>query len=257
MLLLAAGLFAYLAGAISGLACWRRPSTARTASCACAILGAILQLAASSAVLAGAKVATWPLPVSSPLFPWTIRLDALSAWFNLALAILALAVSVYSFDYLRPMERSRNLGALGFFYNLLLLSLTLVFTAADAFFFLTAWELMTISAFCLVTFEHEKQEARRAAIVFLIMSHAGSGLLLAAFLLLSVFTGSLDFAAFHLRASEMTPGAQGAVFLLFFLGFGVKAGIVPLHVWLPDAHPEAPSNISAVMSGIVIKTGIY
>ena len=108
------------------------------------------------------------------LFPCTVRLDPLSAWFTLALALLALAVSVYSFGYLRPMERTRNLGALGFFYNALLLGLALVFTAANAFFFLSAWEVMALSAFCLVTFEHEKAETRRAAVVYLIMSHAGT-----------------------------------------------------------------------------------
>src|ERR1035437_7624225 len=155
------------------------------------------------------------------------------------------------------MERTRNLGAMGFFYNFLLLSLTLVFAASNAFFFLVAWEVMTIAAFCLVTFVHEKAETRLAALVFLIMSHAGTGLLLAGFLLLAAFGGSLDFASFHLLASKFPPAGQGAIFVLFFLGFGVKAGVVPLHIWLPDAHPVAPSNISALMSGIVIKTGIY
>jgi hydrogenase-4 component B len=93
--------------------------------------------------------------------------------------------------------------------------------------------------------------------VFLVMSHAGTGLLLVAFLVLANTAGSLDFARFHLLGSQLPPLVQGVVFLLFFLGFGVKAGIVPLHIWLPDAHPVAPSNVSALMSGIVIKTGIY
>ncbi len=255
MTLLAAGLASWLVGALASLVAWRRPA-ARALAMSFALLGAILQGVASWTVLTSAGADTWTMPVGS-LFPWTIRLDPLSAWFNLALAMLAVAVTLYSFGYLRPMARRRNLGVLGFFYNLLLLSLTLVFTASNAFFFLTAWELMTIAAFSLVTFEHEKAETRRAAMVFLIMSHAGSGLLLAAFLVLAAFTGTLDFARLHLLASQLPPGAQGAVFLLFFLGFGVKAGIVPLHIWLPDAHPVAPSNISALMSGIVIKSGIY
>jgi hydrogenase-4 component B len=257
MPVLGTGLLLYSAGAAAGLACWKRPAAARVLTLVFALLGAIAQAAASIAALAGGAIVTWTLPIATPLWPWTVRLDPLSAWFTLTLAILAFAVTVYSFGYLRSMERSRNLGAFGFLYNLLLLSLTLVFIAANAFFFLTAWELMAIAAYCVVTFEHEKQEARRAAMTFFIMSHAGTGLLLAAFLLLSVFTGSLDFAAFHLRASQLPAVEQGAVFLLFFLGFGVKAGIVPLHIWLPDAHPVAPSNISALMSGIVIKTGIY
>ena len=200
--------------------------------------------------------ATASLPLVT-IFPCTVRLDPLSAWFTLALALLALAVSVYSIEYLRPMEGTRNLGALGFFYNALLLGLALVFTAANAFFFLSAWEVMAVAGFCLVTFEHEKAEARSAAVVYLIMSHAGTVMVLTAFLLLGAFAGNVDFASFHLLASKLPPAELGAVFLLFFAGFGVKAGIVPLHIWLPDAHPVAPSNVSALMSGIVIKCGIY
>ena len=255
--LFGAGLLCYLVGAAAAAAAWNRPALARVAAFTLAILGSLLQAVASCMTLAGAATVTWNLAPSGALFPWTVRLDPLSAWFNLALAILALAVNVYSLGYLRPMERTRNLGALGFFYNLLLLSLTLVFTAGNAFFFLVVWEVMTLAAFCLVVFEHEKAETRRAAMLFLIMSHAGSGMLLAGFLLLSAFGGSMEFASLHLLASKLPPVQQGVVFLLFFLGFGVKAGIVPLHIWLPDAHPVAPSNISALMSGIVIKTGIY
>jgi hydrogenase-4 component B len=251
------GLLAYLAGAAAGLGTWRNSAATRQSSFGLALAGSILHAIAACAAMSHITAAAWNLPSALALFPWTVRLDPLSAWFLLALSLLAAAVTVYSFGYLRPMEHTRNLGAMGFFYNLLLLSLALVFTAANAFFFLLAWELMAIAAFCLVTFEHEKEEARRAAMVFLIMSHAGTGLLLAAFLMLGAFGGSLDFAGFHLLASHLPASQQGVVFVLFFLGFGVKAGVVPLHIWLPDAHPVAPSNISALMSGIVIKSGIY
>ncbi|HXB74362.1 MAG TPA: hydrogenase 4 subunit B [Candidatus Acidoferrales bacterium] len=253
----AAALAAYLLGAIAGLACWRRPADGRRIAFGLALAGSLLLAAAAAGALAGGKAVTWTLPVGVTLFPWTARLDPLSAFFTLTLALLAIAVSIYSLGYLKEMEAQRNVGILGFFYNLVLLSLALVFTAANAFFFLIAWELMSITAFCLVTFEHEKPEARRAAVLFLVMSHAGTGLLLAGFLILGALAGSVDFARFHLLASTLSPFDQGFVFLLFFLGFGVKAGVVPLHIWLPDAHPVAPSNISALMSGIVIKTGIY
>ena len=251
-LFLASALASFVAGAIAGLATWKRPSAARIVSFAFAVLGSLLLAGAGGLALARPTAAAWNLPLLT-LFPCTVRLDPLSAWFTIALALLALAASVYSFGYLRPMERTRNLGALGFFYNALLLGLALVFTAANAFFFLFAWEVMALSSFCLVIFEHEKAGTRRAAVVYLIMSHAGSAMILAAFLLLSAFAGNTDFAGFHLLASKLPPAEQGAVFLLFFAGFGVKAGIVPLHIWLPDAHPVAPSNISALMSGIVIK----
>ena len=251
------GLAAYMAGAVAGLAGFRNAGRARKAAFGLAFAGALLEIAAAALALWQGDATTWTLPSGVPLFAWTVRVNALSAFFNLALGILAAAVSIYSFGYLREMEGKRNVGVLGFFYNLLLLSLTLVFAAANAFFFLVAWEVMALSAYCLVSFEHEKEATRRAGTLFLIMSHAGTGLLLIGFLILARASGSLDFASFHHLASRLPAGQQGAVFLLFFVGFGVKAGVIPVHVWLPAAHPVAPSNISALMSGIVIKTGIY
>ncbi len=252
-----ATLIAYLAGAACGLACFRSPRLARLGACGFALLGALAQIACAVSALLSGEQAAWTLPFGVELFSWSVRITPLAAYFDLALGVLAAAVSIYSFGYLREMEGRRNLGVLGFFYNILLLSLTLVFTAANAFFFLVAWEVMALSAWCLVSFEHEKPSTRRAGMIFLIMSHAGTGLLLIAFLILAQACGSLDFANFHLLASRLSPGQQGAVFVLFFLGFGVKAGVIPIHVWLPHAHPVAPSNISALMSGIVIKSGIY
>ena len=252
-----AGLAAYLAGAAVSLTGFRDPRRARLGAFSFALAGAVLELLAAAVALGRGAVTAWSLPCGIALFSWTIRLNALSAFFNLALAILAVAASVYSFGYLRAWEGRRNIAGLGFFYNTMLLGLTLVFSAGDAFFFLVAWEVMAVSAYFLVSYEHEKAETRRAGMVFLIMSHAGTGLLLIAFLLLSKASGSLSFASFHQIASTLPAWEQGAVLLLFFAGFGVKAGIIPLHIWLPSAHPAAPSNISALMSGIVIKTGIY
>jgi hydrogenase-4 component B len=252
-----AGLLAYLAGAAASLAGFRSPGHARRGAFGFAIAGALLELAAAAVSLGGGSVTRMSLPCGVPLFSWTIRINALSAFFNLALGTVALAASIYSLGYLRAWEGRRNLTGLGFFYNAMLLSLTLVFAAGDAFFFLLAWEVMAVSAYFLVSYQHEKAETRRAGMVFLIMSHAGTGLLLAAFLILAKTSGSLSFDTFHRLASQLPAWEQGAVLLLFFAGFGVKAGIIPLHVWLPSAHPAAPSNISALMSGIVIKTGIY
>ncbi|MGA3082376.1 MAG: proton-conducting transporter membrane subunit, partial [Terracidiphilus sp.] len=251
------GIVVWLAGAAASLALGRRPAAARRAACGAALAGSLLDMAASAASLFSASPTPIALPFGNPAFTWAIRLDPLSAYFNVTLAVLAAAVSLYSFGYLREMEGRRNLGAFGFFFNILLLSLALVFTASDVFFFLVAWEVMALTAFCLIGFEHEKKETRNAGVLFLIMSHAGTGLLLIAFLVLASVSGSLDFSSFHLLASRLTPLQQGTVFLLFLFGFGVKAGMVPVHIWLPEAHPVAPSNVSALMSGIVIKTGIY
>jgi hydrogenase-4 component B len=251
------GIVVWLAGAAASLALWRRPARARRVACGTALAGSLLDLAASAAAISGRSPALIDLPFGNSIFSWSIRIDPLSAYFNLTLCVLAAAVSVYSFGYLKEMEGRRNLGAFGFFFNLLLLSLALVFTASNAFFFLVAWEVMALSSYFLISFEHEKEKTRNAGMLFLIMSHAGTGLLLIAFLVLASASGSLEFSSFHLLASSLTPLRQGFVFLLFLFGFGVKAGLVPLHIWLPDAHPVAPSNVSALMSGIVIKTGIY
>jgi len=245
----------YLSGAIAGLASIRRPSVARFVVFSFALLGALLETAASWMAIAQGTTTQWSLPSGIDLFTWSVRLDPMSAYFSLALGILATAVSIFSFGYLRNWKN--KIGVLGFFYNVLLLSLALVFTASNVFFFLVAWEVMALSAYCLVSFEHAKEEARKAGILFLIMSHAGTGLILIAFLILSTAAGRLDFTSFHLLASKLSAGQQATVFVLFFFGFGVKAGIIPIHVWLPAAHSVAPSNISALMSGIVIQAGIY
>ena len=155
---------------------------------------------------------------------------------------------------------------LGAFFNALLLATTLVFLADNAFFFLIAWEIMALTAYCLVSFEHEKDETRNAGVLYFVMSHIGTGCLILGFLLLFQASGqaagdfgqrAYSFDGFHGLGNRMSPGARNAAFLLFLFGFGVKAGIVPLHIWLPAAHPVAPSNVSALMSGVLIKTGIY
>jgi hydrogenase-4 component B len=251
------GIIVWLAGAMASLVLWRHPPAARRVGCGAALGGSLLVLVGSAAAIFSGNSTEISLPFGNPVFSWAIRMDPLSAFFNVTLAALAAAVSLYSFGYLRPMEGRRNLGAFGFFFNLQLLSLALVFTASNAFFFLVTWEVMALAAFCLISFEHEKKETRNAGVLFMIMSHAGTGLLLIAFLVLASASGSLDFSSFHLLASRLPPLQQGTVFVLFLFGFGVKAGLVPVHIWRPKAHPVAPSNVSALMSGIVIKTGIY
>ncbi len=245
------GLLAYAVGAVAGLAASHKPKWARVLCCGFATLGGLLQTGACALSLLSGAGTHWEIPAGVPFLVYGFRLDALSTYFNLILSLLATAVSVYSFGYLRSLDRNRTLGVLGFFYNLLLLSLTAVFTASNAFFFLIAWEVMALSAYCLVSFEHRHPATRDAGVLFFVMSHAGTGCLLVGFLLLSARSGSLDFSSF-----ARGPW-QASIFLLFLVGFGVKAGIIPLHIWLPAAHPVAPSNVSALMSGIVIKAGIY
>ncbi len=251
------GMILYAAAGLFGLVAARHRRLVRIVACAFASLGAVLEAIASLAVIADVHETMISIPSGVFFIQYTFRLDPLSCYFNLALAVVSFAVSIYSLGYLSGFDARKPLGVFCFFYCLLLISLTAVFTAANAVLFLIAWEVMALAAYFLVSFDHEREEARRAGILFFIMSHAGTGALLVAFLLLGTWAGSFDFSAFHLTGQTLTPIQQGSLFLLFFLGFGVKAGMVPVHVWLPAAHPAAPSNVSALMSAILIKTGIY
>ncbi len=248
---------AYLIGAFASLACWRKPALARRICCSAALAGAALGgLTSVLGILRGTQV-TWSVPSGIPLFAYSFSYDALAGFFNLALVIPVAAVSIYSFGYLKEFEGKRNVGVFSFLFHLLLLSLTIVFTAANAFLFLIAWEVMALAAYGLVTFYHEDGETRRAGLLYIIMAHIDAGCLLLGFALLIHASGSAEFASFRPIATQLSNGQQTAAFVLFFLGFGIKAGVIPFHIWLPAAHPVAPSNISALLSGIVIKTGVY
>src|SRR5229473_3044369 len=251
------GVATYSAGACSSLASWQKPTLARYISCGTALAGAVTGgVAAVLGILQGTPV-RWSIPSGIPLFAYSFSYDALSGFFNLTLAILAIAVSIYSFGYLKEFEARRNIGFFGFLFHLLLLSLTIVFTAANAFLFLIGWEVMALAAYGLVAFYHEREESRSAGLLYVIMAHIDVGCLLLGFSLLIQASGSTDFASFHTAAAQLSGGRQAIAFVLFFLGFGIKAGVIPFHIWLPAAHPVAPGPISALLSGIVLKAGIY
>ena len=256
---LTAALAAYLLGGVGALLAVRRERLANALGFGGAALAGLLGVNAAVSHLIGSSAAIrFALaPSLIPLLQFTVRLDGLGAFFVLIVSALGLALSVYSIGYVRSYYGRKSVGVMGAFYNLLLLTITLVFVADNAFLFLIAWEVMALSAFCLVAFEHEHRETRDASVLFLVMSHIGAGCLVLAFLLLVPAGGSYDFANLRESAATLPPLRRDLVFLLFLVGFGIKAGLVPLHVWLPAAHPVAPSNVSALMSGVLIKTGIY
>jgi len=247
----------YLVGAFASIAVWRRPALARRVCCSAGLTGAILGGFSAILAILRDKPVVWWVPSGIPLFTYSFSYDALAGFFNLALAVLAAAVSIYSFGYLKEFEGKRNIALFGFLFQLLLLSLTVIFTAANAFLFLISWEVGALASYGLVTFYHEDQETRKAGLLYIIMAHIDAGCLLLGFALLINASGSAEFSSFHAIAAHLSTRQQTAAFVLFFLGFGIKAGIIPFHIWLPAAHPVAPSNISALLSGIVIKTGIY
>jgi formate hydrogenlyase subunit 3/multisubunit Na+/H+ antiporter MnhD subunit len=196
------------------------------------------------------------LPWTPPYGAFEVGLDRLSAFLLVPLLVLALLCAFYGSAYLKNHREPKRLAPAALFFNLLVASMMLVLIARDALVFLVAWEAMTLSSYLLVTLEHEKAEVRRAGWVYLIAGHVGVTMLLLLFLLLARQTGSVEFETFrHMGSPRLTLSI--VLFALATLGFGVKAGFVPMHVWLPEAHAAAPSHVSALMSGMLIKLGLY
>ncbi|HEU0009017.1 MAG TPA: proton-conducting transporter membrane subunit, partial [Verrucomicrobiae bacterium] len=263
--LLQLSLCGYGLGAVAGLMFLQRERLANLFSFGAASLSGGCGMLAALLFLTGGDGAPARqielLPSLIPYFrftvPYTARLDALGAFFVLLVSLLALALSTYSLGYARGYYGRKSVGVLGAFYNALLLATTVVFVADNIWLFLIGWELMALTAYCLVSFEHEKTETRQAGVLYFIMSHIDAGCIMLGFLLLFQASGDYGFDSLRAVGAKMSPGKRDAAFMLFLVGFGIKAGIVPLHIWLPAAHPVAPSNVSALMSGVLIKTGIY
>ena len=192
-----------------------------------------------------------------PLLTFSIRLDPLASFFVLTISAVGLSSSVYGRGYVTEWEGRASIALLGSLFNGFLLSMTLVVIADNGFFFLLIWELMSLLSYFLVVTEHDLAEVRHAGFFYLIMTHVGTAFILLAFLLFFQQTGSFSFETFRHLAGPLSSELRTGLFLAALIGFGAKAGIVPLHVWLPYAHPAAPSHISALMSGVMIKTAIY
>lgn len=225
--------------------------TAERVAAALSAIGSVVGLAGA----AGAFVAPEP---SLFLSPWQVpggaillRVDALAAAFLAVIFLVSGLSAVYGLGYWSHSERPQSAARLRFFLSLMTAGLALVVTAAHAVFFLLAWELMAVSAFFLVAADDGLPEVRRAAWVYLVATHTGTACLFAAFALLRAGSGSFELW-------PVVPGSPpSVVFLLGIVGFGMKAGIVPLHFWLPAAHASAPSHVSALMSGVMLKAGVY
>ncbi|MFI5394359.1 MAG: proton-conducting transporter membrane subunit [Candidatus Binatia bacterium] len=217
-----------------------------------AVGGCVLGLIPVARALLGAPSSSVRLAWQIPGGSFFIQLDALSALFLLPILGLSALAAVYGSEYLLVYREKKWLGPPWFFYNILVASMVLVVVARNGMLFLMAWEVMALASFFLVTFEDETDDVREAGWTYLVATHLGTAFLLAFFLLLGRGSGSLDFD--RLAAA---PAEASLLFLLAVVGFGTKAGFMPFHVWLPEAHPAAPSHVSAVMSGVMLKTGIY
>jgi hydrogenase-4 component B len=251
LLLLAVLLFC--AAAILSLLFRKWDGLARYASGIAGMVASLLGGLAATEVFIGTS-ATIELASWAPFGNFALRLDGLSAFMVGMICLLAFATSLYSISYLESYDK-RGPGALGFFNNLFIAAMLLVVSVANAFYFLIFWECMTLASYFVVIFEQEKKESVEAGYLYFLISHIGTALIMLAFFLLYQQTGRLDFNSF--RGATLPESTKNLAFLLAFFGFGAKAGIVPLHVWLPRAHPAAPSHASALLSGVMIKTAVY
>ena len=195
-------------------------------------------------------MASYLTPLSFANF--TLLLNPLSGLILLLINVLALVAWIYGFSYFKEYEGKA--GYIGFFMNLFVAAMNFVVTADNAFWFLVFFELMSMTSYFLVIVDHT-EEANRGGLMYLIVAHVGFLLIMVSYMIMATQTGSLEFQSF--RTAQFSPAIASAAFALAFFGFGCKAGIVPLHSWLPQAHPAAPSNVSALMSGGMIKIGVF
>ena len=196
----------------------------------------------------------WALPELGVLH---VAIDPLSALFLVVAALVILPVSIFTAGYARRYAGRYSLRAMGLQYQALVASIALLISTDSIVLFLLAWESMTIACYLLVNFEHEREQSRAAAYLFLVMAEFGTAAIVVALVVLSRASPSLDFVGIRATSSQLGAGARWVVFLLSFFGFGVKAGLVPLNTWLPRAHPAAPANVSAILSGTVLNMGLY
>lgn len=183
--------------------------------------------------------------------------DPLSLFFSAVIVLVSLPAAVHSLGYLKGEYPPKKIAAAWALFAAFVLSMLFVVTASNALFFLVAWEIMSLVSYAFVVFDTERERSVRAGLIYMVMTHVGTALITAAFLILYAHAGSFDLAAMKAAARDLPSQTRNLLFFLFLAGFGTKAGIVPLHVWLPYAHPQAPSHVSALMSGVMIKTAIY
>jgi len=217
-----------------------------------AVIGLLLAIVALLAM--GQVAQTAVLPLGLPDLPFHLRLDALSAFFLFLLGATAAGISVFSAGYFRASEGAAP-GLLCLQYHTFLAAMACVVIADDAYIFMVAWETMALASFFLVTTDHRIPEIRRAGFLYLLIAHIGALAILLCFGVMQGETGDYTFDA--MRSVTLQAAWPSIAFVLALAGFGAKAGLLPLHVWLPEAHPAAPSPVSALMSGVMLKTAVY
>ena len=244
----------FLAGSLLALLLFRHHAAANWISHGTAAAGCVAMVILAWTVFGQGKqelfYAGYWLHSSAVVF----RVDALAAFFLLILGIVGAAASVYAVGYTSE-HYSPCYSTLPMLFNLFLLVLFLVLTAGHVAVFLIAWELMSLVSLLLILYEHEHTANIRAGFVYVVMTHVGAAFIIGAFFILSRAAGNLNFFVFS--SAILSDSQRNLVFLFALIGFGAKAGVIPLHIWLPKAHPAAPSHVSALLSGVMLKTAIY
>jgi len=207
------------------------------------------------AVLTNVDVST-EIPLGLPWLPCHLHLDPLAGFFFFLVSLISFVIAIYGPSYVCEYQQgTQPLLPLTLFTGLFVAGMDMVMLASDAFSFMIAWELMSVSSYFLVAYQHQNEVNRSAAFIYLLMAQIGGLFILLGYGVLASFSGAFDFAS--MQGVELSPAWSSLAFILALIGFGMKAGIVPLHVWLPQAHPVAPSHISALMSGIMLKVAVY
>nr|MBF0222463.1 hydrogenase [Desulfobulbaceae bacterium] len=196
------------------------------------------------------QIVSWPW---LHIFTLSFKMDSVAAFFLVPIFIISPLAAFYSFHYLENTAESVKSAVNYLFYAVLVVSMALVACSNNIPTFALSWEIMSLSSFFLVIYDYKSKPTRKAGYMYFIFAQLGAMFIFAAFALVYTHSGSFAFEAF----SQIPEEIKLIVFILAFIGFGSKAGIFPLHIWLPHAHPAAPSHISAVMSGVMIKMGIY
>ncbi|MGF7452490.1 hydrogenase 4 subunit B [Pasteurella bettyae] len=251
--LLITALLIYVVGAFISLCVSKNEQLSINISGVTSVLGGILGIISCAPVLISNETVYDLFQTPFEFAQFSIRIDGLAAFMVCVISLLVVITAIYSFSYVQEYK-GKGAGTMGFFMNLFIASMIALVTSDNAFYFLVFFEMMSLSSYFLVLTEQD-ENATKAGLLYFFIAHAGSVLIMIAFYIFYCHAGSFEFEAF--RQTQLSTPLAFTVFMLAFLGFGAKAGMIPLHGWLPKAHPAAPSHASALMSGVMVKIGIF
>ena len=243
----------YVVGGVIALFLKKQEGLAILISGISAIIGGVLGVLSALPVILNGETISFAMAGPFDFAAFVVRMDMLGAFMVFVISLLVTVCALYSLSYVQEYK-GRGAWSMGFFMNLFIASMVGLIVMDNAFYFIILFEMMSLASWFLVIADQD-DESIHAGLLYFFIAHAGSVLIMIAFFLMWRESGSLDFDSF--RQLSLSPAMASVVFLLGFFGFGAKAGMLPLHSWLPKAHPAAPSHASALMSGVMVKIGIF